>query len=290
MGIEFRPLTPTIGAEVRGIDLAGPISEADFQRLHEAWLRHTILLFRDQAHIGPADHIAFTRRFGALEMHTLPRFTHPEHPEIFVLSNAEKQGKPLGAPKSGRHWHSDSHFLKEPSGGSLLLAREVPPEGGDTLFANMYAAYEALPAETRRRIDHARVRVSRVKAWPISYPDRPPLTEEEKASLPDVTHPLVRIHPESSRPSLFIGGNVVWEILDMDFQEGRRLLDELRQHATQPEFVYRHRWKVGDAILWDNRCTMHCATGFDESRYIRLMHRTTLAGAAPIPKERTKVA
>lgn len=285
MTIEIRPLTPTIGAEVKGIDLARPISDADFQSIHDAWLRHTILLFRGQAHISPADHIAFTRRFGILEMHTLPRFTHPDYPEIFVLSNAERAGKPVGAPKSGRHWHSDSHFLKEPSSGSFLLAREVPPEGGDTLFANMYAAYEALPAETKRIIDHARVRVSRVKAWPITYPDRPPLTEEEKAKLPDVVHPLVRVHPESGRPSLFIGGNVVWEILDMDFEEGRRLLDELRRHATQSEFVYRHQWKIGDAILWDNRCTMHCATTFDESRYVRLMHRTTLIGGVPMPKE-----
>jgi len=280
MSIDVRPLAPKIGADVLGVDLAAPISDDDFERLYQAWLEHTILLFRGQR-MTPAQQVAFTRRFGELEHHTLPEYTLPEQPEVFVLSNVVEEGRPVGAQKSGRHWHSDSQFLEAPSKGSLLYARKVPPERGETLFANMYAAYEALPETTRRRIEGRRILVSRVKAWPISYPERPPLNEEQKAKLPDVVHPLVRTHPETGRRSLFIGGNVVWEILDMAFEEGRALLQELRAFATRPEFVYAHHWQVGDAILWDNRCTLHCATPFDETRYERLMHRTTIAGDVP---------
>jgi alpha-ketoglutarate-dependent taurine dioxygenase len=164
----------------------------------------------------------------------------------------------------------------------LLYAREVPPEGGDTLFTNMYAAYEALPEEKKKRIDGLRVLHSRVKAYPLSYPERAPMTEEEKARVPDVTHLLVRTHPEAGRKALFVGGNVAWEIVGLPLAEGQALIRELREFAIQERFVYRHHWKLGDAILWDNRSTMHCATAFDEERYRRVMHRTTVEGDEPI--------
>lgn len=281
MAFAFRNLTDTIGAEVEGIDLASPLSDAEVRELLDVWTSRTILLFRGQSHLTPQQQVAFSSRFGELERHSLPQFTLPEQPEVFVVSNVEKDGKPLGARRAGWHWHTDSQFLPEPSSGSLLLAREVPDEGGDTLFANMYAAYDALSPQMKQRIDVLRILVSRVKAWPVSYPHRPPLSEEEKARLPDVVHPLVRTHPVTGRKSLFIGGNVVWEIVGMAFDDGRRLLDELRAHATREEFCYRHTWRVGDAVLWDNRCTMHSATPFDEARYRRVMHRTTLAGSVP---------
>ena len=280
MSIEIRPLTPTIGAEIEGVDLSGPIPDEVFGTIYDAWLEHTILLFRGQR-LSPAQQVAATRRFGELEHHTLPQYTLPEQPEVFVISNIEEGGKPVGAQRSGRHWHSDSQFLEEPSKGSLLYALEVPDEGGETLFANMYAAYDTLPADIRERIDGARILVSRAKAWPISYPDRPPLTDEQKAKLPDVLQPLVRTHPETGRRSLVIGGNVVWEIVGMPFEEGRALLDELHAHATRPDLTYAHFWRPGDAGLWDNRCTLHSATPFDEQRYRRLMHRTTIAGDRP---------
>jgi alpha-ketoglutarate-dependent taurine dioxygenase len=282
MTVEFRDLTRVIGSEVIGADMTQPLSQDDFQAIRDRWLERTILLFRGQETAAPDDQIRWTRRFGELELHTLPQFTLPSHPEVFVVSNILEDGKPIGALRAGAHWHSDSQFLPVPSSGSLLLAREVPEEGGDTLFANLCAAYDDLPRKTKERIDGLKILVSRVKAWPISYPHRPPLSAEQKAKLPDIVHPLVRRHPDTGRKVLYIGGNVVWEIVGMGFEEGRRLLDELRAHATQPEYVYRHRWRVGDAILWDNRCTLHCATDYDEQRYRRLMHRTTLVGTAPV--------
>jgi alpha-ketoglutarate-dependent taurine dioxygenase len=281
MGVSFRPLTDAIGAEIQGVDLAAPIDGETFDRIHGVWLERTILLFRRQQ-MSPDQQIAFTRRLGTLEMHTLPQYTLADHPEIFVVSNVMEEGRPIGAPKSGRHWHSDSQYLPRPSAGSLLYAREVPLEGGDTLFTNMFAAYEALPEETKKQIAGLRVLHSRVKAYPLSYPDRAPMTEEEKARVPDVIHPLVRTHPETGRKALFVGGNVAWEIVGMPLEEGQALIRELRDFATQERFVYRHHWEVGDAILWDNRSTMHCATAFDEERYRRVMHRTTVEGDEPI--------
>jgi alpha-ketoglutarate-dependent taurine dioxygenase len=281
MPLAFRPLARNIGAEVIGANLSGFLSDVDFEAIHEAWLENTVLLFRDQADLTPAQQVAFTRRFGELELHTLPQYTLPGQPEVFVVSNVVEGGRLIGASRSGRHWHSDSQFLTVPSAGSLLVAREVPPEEGDTLFANLVAAYEALPESTRQRIDGMKILCSRIRAWPISYPHRPPLTAAQKRDLPDVVHPLVRTHPETGRKSLYIGGNVVSEIVGMDVDEGRVLLDELREHATQPEFGYRHQWRVGDAVLWDNRCTLHCATPFDEERHRRVMHRTTVVGTRP---------
>ena len=256
------------------------MSDETFERVHQTWLERTILLFREQK-MSVEEHIAFTRRLGDLEIHTLPQYTLPYHPEIFVVSNVTKDGRPIGAPKSGHHWHSDSQYLKKPSAGSLLHAREVPAEGGDTLFTNLFAAYDALPEETKREIEGLKVLHSRVKAWSISYPDRAPMTEEEKARVPDVIHPLVRTHPETGRKALWVGGNVAWEIVGMHEEEGRALIRELREFAIQSRFVYRHKWRVGDAILWDNRSTMHCATPFDEERYRRIMYRTTVAGDEP---------
>ncbi len=281
MSFTHRPLTAQpFGVEILDLDLAAPIDAATFKRLHDLWLEYAIVVFRDQQ-MTPAQQIAFSRRLGDLEDHNLNQFVIPEYPEVFVISNVVENGREIGAPKAGRHWHSDGHYTLRPSMGSLMLAREVPAEEGDTLFGDMRAAYDALPAATKARIRDLKVLLSRIKAYPISYPERPPLTEAQKAKLPDVVHPLCRTHPETGRTVLYIGGNVAWEIVGMPFEEGRALLQELREFATQDRFVYAHRWKVGDAVLWDNRCTIHCATSFDESRYRRVMHRTTIRGDVP---------
>lgn len=283
MILSVRPLTEVMAAEVSGVNLSGDLSQDKVNAIREAWLRYTVLVFPGQR-LTPERQAAFTRRLGELEHHTVREYIHPDVPELFVISNIVKEGRNVGAPKSGRHWHSDSQFLAVPSAGSLLYGVQVPPEGGDTLFANMYAAYDALSDAMKRRIDGLRTVCSRVKAWPVSYPGRRPLTDEQKASLPDVVHPLVRTHPETGRKSLYIGGNVVWEIVGVPYEEGRALLDTLRAHATEDRFTYRHRWRKGDAVLWDNRCTLHTATPFDEERYDRLMHRTTMRGSIPVWK------
>ncbi len=278
--VEFRPLTSEFGAEAIDIDLARPVAEVDFERIRAAFLEHGLILFRDQTKMSVAQQLGFSKRFGRLETDLKAETTLEGHPEILVLTNLKVNGIEIGTPLGGRFWHSDLYFERIPAAVSLLHAIVVPDaEGddvGDTVFANMTLAYEALPSTHKERIGGLRNQASRVKSWPINYPDRPPLSPEQVAAYPDVIHPLVRTHPETGRKSLFIGDISAGTIEGLPVNEGDELLRELRDFATQPRFVYRHHWRVGDAILWDNRCTIHAATAFDGERYQRHMHRTTI--------------
>ena len=281
MTLKTRKLSDVLGAEIIGVDLSRPVGSDDYQEIRCIWIDNLIVLFRDQQAMTPAGHLAFSRLFGALDEHTLPQWNLPDHPQVAVVSNVKEKGKHIGAPKNGRHWHSDGQYMPVPCSASMLVAREVPPEGGNTLFASMYAAYDALPEGTKSEIAGKFVLHSRVKAWPISYPDRPPLSEDEAAKLPEVIHPLVRTHPETGRPALYPGGNVGWQIEGMPFAEGHNLLKELRAFAVEDRFTYSHHWREGDVILWDNSCVLHSATPFDEEKYRRIMHRTHISGDLP---------
>jgi alpha-ketoglutarate-dependent taurine dioxygenase len=278
--LTFRPLTDTIGTEVIGIDLTESLSGADFDRIYQAWLDTAILLFRNQS-MTPPQQIAFSQRFGELMVYTRAENALPDHPEVLVLSNLTRDGKPIGSPASGRYWHSDGHYLKRPPAASFLYGIEVPPTGGDTWFANMQAAFAALPDITKKLIDGRRVIISRVQSRPYNYPDKPPVTAEQRTAWPDMPQPLVRTHPATGRKALYVGGNVPWRVEGMPEAESNILIPELQRFATQPQFVYVHRWRSGDAILWDNRSSMHRATAYDELGHQRLMHRTTVAGDEP---------
>jgi alpha-ketoglutarate-dependent taurine dioxygenase len=280
MDLRLRPLHGDFGAEVIDVAPTLEVDEATFRAIEVGWFRHSILLFRGLA-MTPEQHIAFTRRFGPLHIMEPRHFNLAGYPEIFVVTNAEKEGKPLGLRRAGMGFHTDGEDKLIPNAGSFLYAHQVPPEEGDTLFVYMYGAYEALPAEIRRKIAGARARFSRIALHHVHYPHLPPLTEEEKRKRPDVWHPLARRHPRSGRTSLYIG-RWACDIEGLPPDEGRELILYLQEFAQQPRFVYRHRWRAGDAILWDNRCTQHCATGFDDERYVRLMHRTTLEGELPL--------
>ena len=280
--IDVKPVSPHIGVELLGIDLAQPIGDAQFAAIRAAWLRHTILLVRGQAHLRPEDLIAFARRFGELDEHDQPQYCLAGYPEIAIVSNVKEAGRYIGAPKAGRQWHSDAQYLRHPPSASLLWAKEVPPEAGNTCFANMVAAYRALDSSRRQRIDRLRVNFSRVRAYALYHPERPPLSDEEKARLPDVQHPIVREHPETGEHALYVGGEQHGgTVIGMPADEGEALMRELREFATQPRFAYEHRWRAGDLIVWDNRSTMHCALPFDEERYRRVMYRVQIAGDEP---------
>lgn len=281
MAIQVEPIDARLGARIWNVDLSKPLTGSDFDAVHRAWLAHLILVFPAQQAMTPADQIAFCRRFGPIEMHGLSRYALAGNPEVYVVSNVVENGKPVGAAKSGRFWHTDMSYIAAPPMGSFLRSVEIPSKDGDTMFANMYAAYDVLPEMTKRKIAGLKVLHSRVKPYPEWFPDRPPLSDEEKAKLPDVIHPLVRTHPETGRKALYLGGRPAWEIVGMPFDEGRALLRELTEHAVQDRFVYRHRWTLGDAVLWDNRCAMHMATPFDDENERRIMHRVTIAGDRP---------
>jgi taurine dioxygenase len=269
-------------AEVSGIDLSKPVNDDCFSHIHGAFLEHSILVFRNQT-LSNEQHIAFSRRFGEIEIHTAKHWLLPEFPEILVLSNrGEKGTKPI--VNGGAYWHSDITYKAKPPLGSLLYALEVPPEGGDTLFADMYAAYETLDGETKARIAPLKAihrYGDRYQMMASEDKDRPPLSAEQLAEVPDVVHPIVRTHPETQRQALFVNEGFTIGIAGMPERAGKALLDELFRHSSQPAHVYRHRWKAGDLVMWDNRCTMHRATEYD-LRYARAMHRTTIQGDSPV--------
>jgi alpha-ketoglutarate-dependent taurine dioxygenase len=286
MAISLRQLEP-FGAEVLGAPPDLDLDEADFRRVEQAWFDHSILLFRGLT-MSPAQQVAFTRRLGALHIMEPLELNLPGYPEVFVVSNATKDGKPIGLKRAGEGFHTDGEDKRIPNAGSFLYAIEVPPERGDTVFVDMYAVHDALPEATRRKLAGRRARFSRIDMHAINYPHLPPLTEAQKQARPDVYHPLLRRHPRTGRTSLYIG-RWACDIEGMDLEEGRALIAELQRFAQQDRFIFRQVWKVGDAVLWDNRCTQHCATGFDDDKYIRIMYRTTLEGDLPVmatPDER----
>jgi alpha-ketoglutarate-dependent taurine dioxygenase len=279
-GVAIYPIKRRFGAEIVGLDLSDDLADAEFRRIEQAWFDASLLVFRDLV-MTPEQHISFTRRFGPLHIMTPLHYNLPDHPEVMVLTNLEEGGKPRGIRRAGMGWHSDGEDKRLPNAGSFLYAHRIPAEGGDTLFADMYAAYDELPDETKRCIAGRRARFSRADMHHVHYPHEPALTEQQKRDRPDVFHPLVRTHPRSGRKALYIGR---WarDVEGMDPDEGRALIEQLFAYASSERFVYCHKWRVHDAVLWDNRCMLHCATGFDESRYTRLMHRTTLEGDVPV--------
>ena len=284
MALRFRPLHASFGAEVIGADLASDLDDATIEQIEAAWLRYSILLFRDVA-MTPAQHVAFTRRLGPLHVMEPLEFNLPGFPEVMVASNIEKDAKPIGMKRAGWGWHSDGEDKVLPNAGSFLYALELPPTDGDTLYADTYAAFAALTDDVRARIMGRRACFSRQRFHQVYYPHLPPLTEEQKKARPDVWQPIARHHPKSGWTSLYIG-RWAYRIEGMPDNEAGELIEYLKDFATRPEFVYRHRWRVGDALLWDNRCTQHCATPFDDTKYTRLMHRTTLEGEKPLMAER----
>ena len=280
MQVEFRPLKGHFGAEVVGVAPTLEMDAATFRAVENAWYDHSILLFRGLT-MTPDQHVAFTRRLGPLHIMEPLEMNLPGHREVFVVSNATVDGKPFGLKRAGEGFHSDGEDKVIPNAGSFLHAIAVPPERGDTLFVDMYAVYDALPEDVKRKLEGRRARFSRIALHHVNYPLLPALTEAQKRVRPDVFHPLLRRHPRSGRISLYVG-RWACNIEGMPEQEGRALIAWLQAFAQQPRFIYRQRWHAGDAVLWDNRCTQHCATGFDDERYVRTMYRTTLEGEAPI--------
>jgi len=278
--LKTRSLHPGFGIEVLDLNLADPASDVAVDQLVQDLERHSLILVRGQA-LSNQRHVDISRRFGSLMTHVLKQFLTTGLPEIYVLSNVAENGKPIGNHKEGWNWHSDLSYVAEPSMGSLLYSVEVPPEGADTLFASMHLAYEGLPPATQARIRGLTATHSYAGYYGKAFADRTPLSDEQKARTPDVVHPVVRTHPATGRLSLYVGQDIVKQIDGLPAAEGDALLAELNQHAISDAFVYRHQWRQGDLVIWDNRCTMHCATPYDDQKYRRVMHRTTVAGTRP---------
>ena len=277
-----------LGAEILGVDLSGGMSDAVFREIVDLFHEHEVIFFRNQK-LSPEQHVAFSKRFGVLEHHVRQDCCRPGFPELFVVSNVVENGKPIGSQDAGLFWHSDLCYLKEPSRGSLFYAREVPVDAqgrpvGDTMFASATAAYNALPDADKRRLQGLQAINSYAKGY---YRDRKsgprkPLTEEQQKKTPDVAHPIVRTHPFTGKKCLFLNEGYTSSIVGMDAAEGDALLARLFEHATRPEFVYRHQWRVGDFLMWDNCSTQHRAVMDYQLPQRRLMERATLCGTAPV--------
>jgi taurine dioxygenase len=282
MEITVSPVHGRFVAELTGVDLSKPLHDDHFAYIHDAFLEHAILVFRAQT-LSNEQHIAFSRRFGELEIHPAKHWLLPDSPEILVLSNrGEKGTKPI--VNGGAYWHSDMTYKAKPPLGSLLYAIKVPPEGGDTLYTDMYTAYETLDEQMKRRIEGLQIihrYGDRYQKMASVDKDRPALTPEQLAEVPDVVHPAVRTHPETGRKALFVNEGFTIGVAGMPKEESEALLEKLFQHSVQPAHVYRHRWQAGDLVMWDNRCTMHRATEYD-LRHDRAMHRTTIQGDRPV--------
>jgi taurine dioxygenase len=269
------PLSDGFGVELNGIDLAtcGP----DLHReVVEIFDRHGVMVIRDQT-LSPEAQIAFTHAFGTPEDNPRKEFTHPDHSEIYVISNKVVDGRKIGDPTAGQGWHTDSSFLAEPVKCTMLYAMEVPDEGSDTLLADLCAAWNTLPSERQAELEKLKVQHS----WRALMELKNVYLAPDDNTLPDVIHPMVRVHPADGRKALWVSTGTTRGVVGMPNPQGLDLLQELVDFATQDKFVYRHKWHVGDVLIWDNRCTLHTGTPFDLSKYQRHVHRTWVRGDRP---------
>jgi taurine dioxygenase len=279
----IRALDSPLGAEVIGLDLSRPVSDADFERLHRAHLDHHVLVFRDQR-ITPAEQVAFSRRFGPLQIHVLSKnFQLAGHPEILIVSNIKENGEPIGLGDAGAYWHSDLSYKETPSLGSMLHAQELPSEGGDTLFANQHLAWDRLPDDLRTRVENLRAEHSYLAKYEelrARNPWRPKLTQAQLDEVLPAVHPVVRTHPETGRKALFVSEHFTTRIVGLPEDESRALLAELFALTSDDGLVYRHQWQAHDMVFWDNRSVTHLAGGTPD-HLRRKLYRTTIEGDVP---------
>ena len=284
MALETRPLHPQIGVEIVGVDVRR-VDDPTFAEIRRAFEDHSLLLFRGQS-LGDGEQIAFSERFGALEKTIRTIVSQSRYlPEISNLANVDDEDQliPAGDRRNlfnagNQMWHTDSSFKRVPAMASLLSGREVPPEGGETEFASMRVGWERLPAARRQMLEgkvaiHSFVYSRGLVGDGLLPPDH-------AAQVPPVPQALVRVNPVNRRKNFYVGSHAC-EIVGMATDAARKLLRDLLETATAPDLVYTHRWRAGDLVMWDNRCMLHRGRPWDESRYRRVMHRTTVAGDGP---------
>jgi taurine dioxygenase len=304
MPFTVNPLSTLLGAELIGLDAGQPLPAGERQALRDALHRYQIVAIRDQS-LTPRQFVEFCRNFGELEPFFINAYSLPDSPEIYVLSNVRKEGQPIGRDGAGTHWHSDHTFHREPASVTLLYAVEVPEEGGDTLFVDMYGAYQELPESLKHRLEGLKA-IHRYQKKEHLYTADPAVSTEGRArieelrclrqreeaerapsptarranTLPDQLHPVVRTHPETGRKAIYLNDEMTIGIDGMPSEEGRALLKELSARATRPDRIFRYRWRRGDIIAWDNPSVLHAAT-YTDPRQARTLYRLTIKGSEP---------
>ena len=288
-----------LGAEIAGVDLSRPLPDDTFAEVAKAFFDNEVVFFRNQQ-LAPENQVAFTRRFGVLEQHVRKESRLAGFPEILVVANVlDERGNAIGTQDAGRFWHSDLSYKREPSMLSALYAVEVPVKDGrvlgDTNFASTTAAYDALPADMKRRLEGLKnvhsYRFYRNKNVKAQREDEARggrviqehvVSEEQLKSVPDVETPIVRTHPVTGRKGLFVNEAHTSHIVGLPQAESDALLDELYRHIVKPEFQYRHSWRAGDLLMWDNAAVQHKANFDYDLPLRRLMYRTTVRGSVPV--------
>jgi taurine dioxygenase len=284
MPIPVTKCDAALGAEI-GVDLSRPIDDATFRAIETAFHDNIVVFFRGQ-NLSNEQHIAFSRRLGELEVHIVKKYLLPGYPEILLVSNIKNAaGEHIGLADAGFTWHSDVSYRQFPSRCSLLYAQEVPYRNGvalgDTVFANCIAAYEALPAAMQRRLAGLKAIHRYSERRRVADSPRPKLTQAQLDETPDIAHPIVRTHPHTGRQAIYVTAGECVGIEGMPEDEALDLIAELDAHCVRPEFLYRHRWQVGDLVMWDNASAMHLAICDYALPERRLMHRTTVIGGQP---------
>jgi taurine dioxygenase len=279
--ITIRPLSSVMAAEVIGADLSRPLSATDLALFEEAFNRYKVLVYRDQ-NLTKEQLLAFSKRWGPLGEHIMPGAASDDYEEINVMSNKGPDGKPTGKhpDPTAKRWHTDRSYMPRPAKATFLYGLEVPTVGGDTLFANATMAYDALPDDVRNRIDKLNaihwVEHSR-RTGGVAL-----ATEYELKKAPPVRHPLARPHPATGRKAIYCGCHA-WKVEGLPDDEGRALLDYLIGFAVEERFLYRHKWRTRDLLMWDNRCVFHAATDYDTAKELRVLYRTIVEGDATQP-------
>ncbi len=281
MAMEIIPTGAVLGAEIRGVDLASPMDDTTFAAIDDAYNQHGVIFFRDQQ-ITPPQQVAFTRRFGEIEYNIFSeRWSVTGSPEIVVVSNITENGAPIGIKRAGENWHSDMCYTARPPRGTMLYALEVPDLSGlslgDTEFASAAAAWDALPESLRSHIEN-RTAVFDFKGRKRAFPPK----QSEIDRNPPVRHPIVRTHPHTGRKCLYVMRDDCTSIEGLEPAEADILIAALSDHIVKPAFIYRHQWRVGDVLMWDNCMVQHRAIQDYDMPLRRLMHRTTMGGSVPI--------
>ena len=278
-----KSLHENIGISIEGIDLSN-LDNDTFQKIKKLWLEYLVIVFPHQ-NISDEDHIKFGKRFGKLEVHPSLSHRSSKNPEIYRVSNVDENGDIIPNKETSWQylkqswlWHTDSSFRKIPSNGSILHGISTTNEGGNTLFANMYKAYEDLDQSLKDKIKNLKVIHDHDYIISLSKELSERKNKGHYDKLDPVIHPLVRRHPSTKKPSLFLSPHTMVSIQNYDSKKGRELLDQLIEHSIQPQYVYKHSWTNHDIVMWDNRCTMHSVEPFDNNNIKRIMHRVTLVG------------
>lgn len=281
-------LSPHLGAEIDGLDLAAPLDDAAFAELRGVWLDHGgLMVLRGQV-LTPDGQVAFARRFGLLFgeadqfQASVHRYLLPGQPALYRVSNKVTDGVPQGRARAGDYWHSDVSFRARPAAASLLYAIELPAAGGDTLFADMCGAYAALPEGMKARLEGLEaIHDFAVAAQTSGTYDAAQIDAGDFDGQNRAIHPVVITHPETGRRALFVSPGFTAAVVGLTPGDSAALLAELQAHATRAEFVTRHKWRLGDLVVWDNRSLMHHAVVDYEGRGTRYLHRATVIAAAP---------